>query len=106
MQTPKVTKRFLPTLTEVVRPAASLPEQATDEDVVPDRTGSGMDEALVEAVLQRLLPELEQQVQAVLHQSLQSHWNSMLPHVVEDVKSSLRVLVSDAVAVAQDKDVT
>ena len=96
MQTPKVTKRFLPTLTEVVKPAAAPQESPEPATPGADVARVGSDEALVEAVLQCVLPELEQRIHAALHESLQAQWNAMLPAVLDDVRGRLREMVSDA----------
>jgi len=96
MQTPKVTKRFLPTLTEVVKPAAAPQELQESATPGADVACVGLDEALVEAVLQRVLPELEQRIHAALQESLQAQWNAMLPAVLDDVRGRLREMVSDS----------
>ena len=104
MQSPKATPRFLPTLTEVVKPAVALevadstpPEVAT----VPAATAS--DEALVEALVQRLLPGLEQRLQTALRDSLQTQWDALLPKVMEDVEDALRDMAASAVKSAHSE---
>jgi hypothetical protein len=55
MQTTKPIPRFVPTLTEVVRPSLAVPGPVIDRD------------ALVKQVLETLRPRLEQQLRTVLH---------------------------------------
>lgn len=101
MHTPKVTKRFLPTLTEVVKPVQA-PLEGSGADV---STVEALDlmpnEALVDAVLHKVLPELELRIEQALQQSLRSHWDQLIFSVASDVKRSLREVVSDAVHTAQ-----
>ena len=94
----------MPTLTEVVKPAAAL--QESPEVVAPDATASipGLGDALVEAVLLRVLSELEPKIQGVLRDSLQAQWNAVLPHVLDDVKGALRDMVSDALISTRDTE--
>lgn len=103
MQAPKATPRFLPTLTEVVKPAVALevPEFIPAEPVTPST--AALDDALVEALVQRLLPGLEQGLQGALRDSLQAQWDALLPKVMEDVEDTLRDMAIGAVKSAQSE---
>lgn len=103
MQAPKATPRFLPTLTEVVKPTVALevPESIPPEPVTPSTAAP--DEALVEALVQRLLPGLEQRLQAALRESLQVQWDALLPKVMEDLEDTVRDMAASAVTSAQSE---
>lgn len=104
MQTPKATPRFLPTLTEVVKPA--IPPR---EDVVPQvESASGqnddMQEALFDAAMQRLMPSLEQKVEIALRQSLQTQMELLLPAVLADVRTAVQSALRNVVKPMPDSD--
>ena len=102
MQAPKTTPRFLPTLTEVVKPAATVPDAPDIAPAEVTSTGAHPDEALVNALVQRLLPDLEQRMQTALRESLQAQWEAVLPHVMAQLEDTLRDMAAHTVKSAQN----
>ncbi|MDP1656023.1 hypothetical protein [Hydrogenophaga sp.] len=101
MTTPqKNLPRFLPTLTEVVRPVAT----GTETTPSPQTTTSPMPaaEALVERVMQRLTPTLETRLRAVVTALVQEQVSALEPYLWQEVDQALRQQVAEAVALELD----
>lgn len=58
--------------------------------------------ALVAAVMERLIPNLEHQVQNALRQSLQAQLELLLPAVMADLEDAVRSAVREATAHSRD----
>ncbi len=104
MQAPKATPRFLPTLTEVVKPPVMSQEEkaATSSET---SLQSPMDEGqLVAAVMERLMPDLELLVQNALRQSLQMQLERLLPAVMADLEGAVRSAIRTTCEKLQDVD--
>lgn len=102
MQAPKATPRFLPTLTEVVKPSVPLSgETAASPSEVPAPSPLTED-ALVAVVMDRLLPDLELRVQNALRQSLQAQLEMLLPAVMADLEDAVRSAVRETAAHSRD----
>ncbi|MBI3532605.1 MAG: hypothetical protein HY068_09095 [Burkholderiales bacterium] len=108
MSTPqKNLPRFLPTLTEVVRPGEAVGLEVASEEVasVPQQTPAGLMPAadeLVERVMQRLAPTLETKLRAVVTSLVQEQISAMEPYLWQEVDQALRQTV--AAAVVQELD--
>lgn len=86
MLTTKPPNRFVPTLTEVVRPGLAPPTPAIDREV------------LVEQVLQALKPQLEQQLRAELYTLVEEQLCKALPQWQLDVETVVNAAVAQALA--------
>lgn len=102
MQAPKATPRFLPTLTEVVKPSAPLSEEPMQPSAEVPAPSPLTENALVAAVMERLIPNLEHQVQNALRQSLQAQLELLLPAVMADLEDAVRSAVREATAHSRD----
>ena len=60
------------------------------------------EDALVAAVMERLLPNLEHQVQNALRQSLQAQLELLLPAVMADLEDAVRSAVREAATHSRD----
>ncbi|MDO8286222.1 MAG: hypothetical protein Q7T69_14530 [Rhodoferax sp.] len=85
MPTNKPAPRFVPTLTEVVRPGLPKPPPAVDHD------------ELVEQVLQALKPRLEQQLRASLQAVVEQHLRTAAPRMQHDMEEAVEAAVSNAI---------
>jgi len=86
MPSNKPVGRFVPTLTEVVRPGAAPTAQAID----PER--------LVEQVLQAVKPRLEQQLRASLQAMVEEQMRISAPRLQQDMEDAVRAAVAEATA--------
>lgn len=84
MPTNKPAPRFVPTLTEVVRPGLPKAPSAVDRD------------QLVEQVLQALKPRLEQQLRASLQMVVEQHLRTTAPQMQRDMEEAVEAAVSNA----------
>jgi len=127
MQAPKHPPRFLPTLTEVVKPAPPVVSDSVAEsellnvelvsaeirDSIP---GSGVSNSpavndseaafpadVVTQVMERLAPVLEQVVCDAVQQSLQVRLQGLLPVVLQDVESTVQRAVEESLQAIQAK---
>jgi hypothetical protein len=128
MQAPKHPPRFLPTLTEVVKPAppvfpdspAAEPALLNAESVsaeihvaIPEPGESSLPSAngselavpvdVVTQVMERLAPLLEQVVCDAVQQSLQLRLQGLLPVVLQDVESTVQRVVEESLQALQAK---
>lgn len=86
MPTNKPAPRFVPTLTEVVRPGLPKAPPAVDRD------------QLVEQVLQALRPRLEQQLRASLQAVVEQHLRTAAPRMQHDMEEAVEAAVSNAIS--------
>ncbi len=104
MQAPKAKPRFLPTLTEVVKPVA-LPQEEAAVLSSESTLQNPMDEGkLVAAVMERLMPALELQIQDALRQSMQIQLERLLPAVMADLEGAVRSAIRTASEKLRDAD--
>ena len=89
--------RFLPTLTEVVRPGGAVPpDGAPDPAPLPlaPQTDASLGlpavEELVERVMQRLTPVLETRLRAVVDSLVQEQISALEPYLWNEVEQMLR----------------
>ena len=82
----KPVPRFVPTLTEVVRPGQTVPPPQIDHDV------------LVEQVLQTVKPRLEQQLRASLQSLVEQHMRAVAPRLQHDIEEAVNLAVALALA--------
>lgn len=93
---PKNLPRFLPTLTEVVKPGDAA--AAASAEAVPVPPPMPTAEELVERVMQRLAPTLETRLRAVMTALVQEQVSAMEPYLWQEVDQALRQTVTAAVA--------
>lgn len=86
MLVPKKTKRSLPTLTEVVLPYIPPVASAIDPEV------------LIENLLQRVAPVVEQQLREILQRQFQEQMRLLLPQMQSEMEMLVRQLVAQAIA--------
>jgi len=104
MQAPKATPRFLPTLTEVVKPVALPQEEAAVLSSKSTLQNPMDDGKLVAAVMERLIPALELQIQDALRQSMQIQLERLLPVVMADLEGAVRSAIRTASEKLRDAD--
>lgn len=101
MTTPqKNLPRFLPTLTEVVRPVTTGTETTPPSQTTTSPMPAA--EALVERVMQRLTPTLETRLRAVVTALVQEQVSALEPYLWQEVDQALRQQVAEAVALELD----
>lgn len=89
MQPPKTAPRFVPTLTEVVQPGAPAP--------VPAPVTSAADrEVLVEQVLQRIAPVVEERLHEAVQAMLQDQMDLLARRLHQEIESTVRQAVIQA----------
>lgn len=82
MATNKPSGRFVPTLTEVVRPG------------IPAAYGAVDSEQLVHQVVQIVKPRIEQQLRASLQALVEQHMRLAAPGLQRDIEGAVRVVVA------------
>lgn len=85
MPTNRPAPRFVPTLTEVVRPGLHVPPPAVDRN------------EMVEQVLQALKPRLEQQLRASLQAVVEQHLRTTAAQMQRDMEEAVEAAVSNAI---------
>ena len=86
MPASKKTKRSVPTLTEVVYPSAPQVALAIDREL------------LIENLLQRMAPAVEQQLRELLQRQLQEQMRLLLPQLQLEMEVLVRQTVAQALA--------
>ncbi len=86
MASSKPSGRFVPTLTEVVRPGSVPAPTPLDRD------------RLVEQVLQTVKPRLEQQLRASLQGIVEQHMRAAVPRMQQDIEEAVNLAVALAMA--------
>lgn len=89
--------RFVPTLTEVVEPAAGPAGVAPSPPAAPARW-EGIEEPMVQRILQRVDVALERRMRAALAQVVQEQTQAMMPRLRDEIDALVRQAVNDAVA--------
>ncbi len=79
-------KRYLPTLTEIVHP--HTPQAAPEIDC----------EELVERLMQRVVPTVEHQIREILQRQVQAQMRLLLPQIQQEIEAVVRQAVVDAMA--------
>jgi tRNA A37 N6-isopentenylltransferase MiaA len=87
--------RYVPTLTEVVRPARA-PEASVGEDVEPMTASVDPQELMMQQVLQRLDLMLEQHLPETIEQLILEHTHAMMPRLREAIELAVRKSVTQA----------
>lgn len=85
MTTKRPSARFVPTLTEVVRPGVA------SGDPTPDH------ERLIEQVIQAVKPRLELQLRASLQALIEQQLRISSPRLQQDIEEAVRVAVARAI---------
>lgn len=104
MNRPPAPPRFVPTLTEVVRPIpapmstpAAPPETARTGLPVPASTASAeLQEQMVQRVLQRVNLVLERRLREVVGQLILEHTQTLVPRLREEIEDVVRQSVNQA----------
>ena len=95
MQPPKTFPRFFPTLTEVVQPGAPAPVSPAVQAPV---TSAADRELLVEQVLQRIAPVVEERLHEAVHAMLQDQMDLLARRLHQEIESTVRQAVIQATA--------
>jgi hypothetical protein len=95
--------RFVPTLTEVVQPATA-PVSAGETPPVAALDSAGIEEQLIQRVLQRLDLILERRLREALGQLILEHTERLAPQLKEEIESVVRQSVSHAFAQELEND--
>jgi hypothetical protein len=95
--------RFVPTLTEVVQPAIA-PVSAAETPSVAAPDSAGMEEQLVQRVLQRVDLTLERRLREALGQLILEHTERLAPQLREEIEAVVRQSVSHAFAQELEND--
>lgn len=93
---PKTPPRFLPTLTEVVTPAAAArfgPAAAQAPGLPPSDAA-----AIVERVMRQLEPALDARLREVIASLVEQHFRALEPHLMQEAAQAVRASVAQAVA--------
>ncbi|MDP3798051.1 MAG: hypothetical protein Q8R06_13025 [Polaromonas sp.] len=99
MRSSSTPPRFVPTLTEVVRPTA--PASTSSEPVAPAAPpldASGLEERVVQRVMQRIDLILERRLREVVGQLILEQTQTLAPRLRGEVELVLRETVSQALA--------
>ena len=96
MSSLQVPPRFVPTLTEVVQ-AAPLPETRVVEANEASAACSRPEDAMVQAVLQRLEPILELRVQEAVAKIVRDHTQTLAAHLREEIAQVVHACVLRAI---------
>jgi hypothetical protein len=89
--------RFVPTLTEVVRPATA-PVPATETPLMAAVDSAAIEDQLVQRVLQRVDLILERRLREALGQLILEHTERLAPQLREEIESVVRQSVNHAFA--------
>lgn len=95
MKSAKPTSRFLPTLTEVVRP----PAPAAEESFAHTQPHLEIDtDAMVDQVMQAVAPLVQAQLREMVTGVVQAQLQEMTPRIEQDLAAMVRVAVQAALA--------
>lgn len=99
----RIPPRYVPTLTEIVLPAA--PEPATEwldmaplDDTPDAESFSSMQEQIIHRVMQRVDALVEQRLHQAIAAVVQQHTQALEPQLREEIELVIRQSVSEAVA--------
>jgi hypothetical protein len=102
MNRPPAPPRFVPTLTEVVRPMPAPMPVASPEPAAaglpapPPAVSAELQEQMVQHVLQRVNLVLERRLREVVGQLILEHTQALAPRLREEVEEVVRQSVSQA----------
>ena len=102
MSPPPTPPRFVPTLTEVVRPLPAsppAPENTSGSLVAPAKAlavSADLQEQMVQRVLQRVDLVLERRLREVVGQLILEHTQSLKPRLREEIEAVVRQSVNQA----------
>ena len=91
-----VPPRFVPTLTEVVRPAPSPAALALGTAAAPMTLSAELEEQLVQRVLQRVDLTLERRLREAVGQLILEHTQTLAPRLREEIERVVRQSVNQA----------
>jgi hypothetical protein len=95
MKSAKPTSRFLPTLTEVVRP----PVQSVEESFAHTQPPLEIDtDAMVDQIMQAVAPLVQAQLRDMVTGVVQTQLKEMTPRIEQDLAAMVRVAVQGALA--------
>jgi hypothetical protein len=97
MSPPSIPPRFVPTLTEVVKPTSvtgepSLLKKTAEASVIVDELGA----QLAQRVLQRINLLLEQRLQEAIGQLIVEHTQTLMPRLCQEIEKVVRNSVDQA----------
>ena len=98
MKSSTVPPRFVPTLTEVVRPTAP-PVAAPGKPAAkaaPSTDASGLEDQMVQRVMQRVDLILERRLREVVGQLILEHTQTLAPRLREEIETVVRESVNQA----------
>ena len=98
MKSSSVPPRFVPTLTEVVRPTAP-PAAAPGKPAAkaaPSTDASGLEDQMVQRVMQRVDLILERRLREVIGQLILEHTQTLAPRLREEIEMVIRESVNQA----------
>lgn len=96
MSRSSVPPRFVPTLTEVVRPAPSPAALALGTAAAPMTLSAELEEQLVQRVLQRVDLTLERRLREAVGQLILEHTQTLAPRLREEIERVVRQSVNQA----------
>jgi hypothetical protein len=101
MSPPPTPPRFVPTLTEVIRPLPASPPapENTSPVVAPAKAlaaSADLQEQMVQRVLQRVDLVLERRLREVVGQLILEHTQSLKPRLREEIEAVVRQSVNQA----------
>lgn len=95
MSRSSVPPRFVPTLTEVVRPMPSS-APASGKAATPAALSAELEEQMVQRVLQRVDLMLERRLREAVGQLILEHTQTLVPRLREEIELAVRQSVSQA----------
>ena len=98
MSTSSVPPKFVPTLTEIVRPVAGGAPVVPAHESPPTATGTLSQEQMIQRVLQRVDVILERRLREVVGQLILAHTQTLAPRLREEVEDVVRQSVMQAFA--------
>jgi hypothetical protein len=95
MENKKAPSSFVPTLTEIVQsePVAELANASTP---APEIGAGATPDALVEELLQRLIPKLSSELHTAIRESVDAHMQALLPELASRIEEAVRTAVERA----------
>jgi hypothetical protein len=95
MKSVKPTSRFLPTLTEVVRPPAQPAEEAFAHTQPPLEVDT---DAMVDQIMQAVAPLVQAQLRDMVTGVVHAQLKEMTPRIEQDLAAMVRVAVQGALS--------
>jgi hypothetical protein len=98
MSTSSVPPKFVPTLTEIVRPSPGAASVVAAHESLPAAIGTLSQEQMIQRVLQRVDVILERRLREVVGQLILAHTQTLAPRLREEVEDVVRQSVMQAFA--------